>query len=194
VGPSELILVRRLRRRDRDACRELIRRFHASVYGYLRRMGADPSLAEDFTQETYARAWQRIGTLREAASLRSWLLAIARNEFLQGARGKDPEPSGLEDVPEPAAPGPGAEDALALAERDRQIHRAVRRLEATLREAIVLHYFQDLSLREVGAVLGIPAGTAKSRVNRALACLRGLLQKETDYVGREPDKATAGGP
>ena len=86
MGLSERNLVRRLRKGDREACRELIRRHHQGVYGYLRRLGAQPSRAEDLTQETYAKAWRRIETLRDAASLRSWLLTIARNEFFQRLR------------------------------------------------------------------------------------------------------------
>jgi RNA polymerase sigma-70 factor (ECF subfamily) len=86
VGPSEHVLVWRLRRGDRDACRELIRVHHAAVYGYLRRLGADASRAEDLTQDTYLRAWRSIESIRRAASLRSWLLTIARNEFFQRMR------------------------------------------------------------------------------------------------------------
>ncbi len=178
MGPSERFLVWRLRRHDREACRDLIRRHHARVYGYLRRLGADGSMAEDLTQETYTRAWTRIETLREAASLRSWLLAIARNEFLQRARVKRPKEIGLEAAASVAAPGAAADDVLARAEREELLHRAVGRLDGTLREAIVLHYFQDLSLREVGMVVGVPPGTIKSRLNRALQELRERMHKE----------------
>lgn len=174
---ADRILVWRLRRRDGEACRELIERHHHRVYGYLRRLGADAALAEDLTQECYARAWQRIDSLREAASLRSWLLTIARNELLQHARGRGPEPTGLEATAEMAGGGFSPEEEAAAAQRDGHLHRAVLRLEPDLREAIVLHYFQDLSFREVGAVLGMPAGTAKSRVNRALDRLRGMLRE-----------------
>jgi RNA polymerase sigma-70 factor (ECF subfamily) len=183
VDLADRILVWRLRRRDRDACRELIERHHHRVYGYLRRLGADASLAEDLTQECYARAWQRIDSLREAASLRSWLLTIARNELLQHARGRAPEPASLEAAEDVPGLRPSPEDAAAAAQRDGRLHHAVGRLEPALREAIVLHYFQDLSLREVGAVLGLPAGTAKSRINRALERLRALLREGGDDHG-----------
>jgi RNA polymerase sigma-70 factor (ECF subfamily) len=176
VGLSEHILVWRLRRGDREACRELIDRHHAGVYGYLRRLGADGALAEDLTQETYTRAWRRIDSLRGAASLRSWLLTIARNEFLQWARAGRPETTPLERLPVTADDRPGAENQLARDERDRAVRRAVGRLEPDLRETVALHYFQELSFKEVGAVLGVPAGTVKSRLNRALRRLRALLE------------------
>lgn len=192
MGPSDLILVWRLRRHDPDACRELIRRHHAKVYGYLRHLGADGPLAEDLTQETYARAWTRIDSLREAATLRSWLLAIARNEFLQRARVKRPDEVGLEAAAVVAASVPRADDLLARAERDERLRRAVARLDHLPREAVVLHYFEGLSLREVGAVLGIPPGTVKSRLNRALSTLRSLMEKEAAHDGSGPGTAVAG--
>jgi RNA polymerase sigma-70 factor (ECF subfamily) len=193
VGPSERYLVWRLRRGDREACGELIRRHHSQVYGYLRRLGADPGLAEDLTQETYARAWQGIRTLRKAASLRSWLLTIARNELFQQMREGRPETTALADLPERTDDAPGAEITLVRDERDRMVRRAVARLEPTLCEAIALHYFQGLSFREAGAVIGIPAGTVKSRVHRALGCLRALLeQQEADHEPERAAKASAG--
>jgi RNA polymerase sigma-70 factor (ECF subfamily) len=176
VGLSEQFLVWRLRRGDREACRELIDRHHAGVYGYLRRLGADATLAEDLTQETYTRAWQRIDSLRGAASLRSWLLTIARNQFLQWARAGRPEAPTLERLPETADDRPGADSALARDERNDAVRAAVGRLDPDLRETVALHYFQELSFRQVGAVLGIPAGTVKSRLNRALGRLRALLE------------------
>jgi len=194
VGPSESYLIRRLRRGDRQACSELIDRYHAGVYGYLRRLGAEASLAEDLTQETYTRAWRRIDTVRKATSLRSWLLTIARNEFLQQARAERLSVTGLDGLPEPADDGePRAERILTGTERDRTLRRAIDKLDPELQETVALHYFQDLSLKEVGATLGIPTGTVKSRVHRALGRLRALLDhREADDAGTRTEEALAG--
>jgi RNA polymerase sigma-70 factor (ECF subfamily) len=178
VGLSDPWLVSRLRRGDEEAYRELVRRFHAGVYGYLRQMGADAALAEDLTQETYVRVWQGIDTLRRPASLRSWLLTIARNEYLQVWRRKRPVLDGTGEPPDPPDPSPGALDLLVEGDRDARLRRLVSALEAPFGEAIVLHYFQGLSLRQVAAVQGIPVGTAKSRVHHALDRLRTCLQEE----------------
>lgn len=193
VGLGEGYLVRRLSRGDREACRELIARHHAGVYGYLRRLGADASLAEDLTQETYARAWRRIDSVRKAASLRSWLLTIARNQFLQQRRVGRVPVTPLDELPERAdASDHGAESALSEAERDLAVRRAVDRLEPELQETVALHYFQELSLKEVGAVLSIPTGTVKSRINRALGRLRALLERrEADDAGTRAEEALA---
>ena len=192
MGLSERFLVWRLRRGDREAYRELVSRHHQRVYGYLRRLGAEASLAEDLTQETYAKAWRRIGTLRQSSSLRSWLLTIARNEFLQWVRVERPEVRPLDEVPEEADDGPDVERGLERSERDCALRKAVGRLQPDLQETVALHYFQDLSFREVAAVLGVPPGTVKSRINRALRSLRTLLEStEADHERPRAEKAFA---
>lgn len=193
MTPRDTILVWRLRNGDREACRDLIRSHHQGVYGYLRRLGADAFLAEDLTQETYAKAWQRIETLRKSASLRSWLMTIARNEYLQSVRAGRQGTAGTEGRSEMEDPGPGPEGEAVLTERDRRVRRAVAQLEGPLQEALALHYFQELSLREVGAVLGIPPGTVKSRIHRAIGCLRNLLEEKESNDEREgTEKAIEG--
>jgi DNA-directed RNA polymerase specialized sigma24 family protein len=158
VGLSEHILVWRLRRGDREACRELVRRHHQGVYGYLRRLGAEEAL----------------------------------NEFLQWVRVERPEVRPLDEAPEEADDGPGVERRLELSERDRVLRRAVARLQPDLQETIALHYFQDLSFREVAAVLDVPPGTVKSRLNRALRSLRALLEStEADHERPRAEKAFA---
>ena len=183
----------RLQRRDPEACRELIRRHHQLVFGHLRRLGAHAAMAEDLTQETYAKAWRKIDTLREASSLRSWLLTIARNEFLQYLRSRRPETTGLDSVPEPVDGKPSPDSMATTAQRDQRLHEALNRLDPQLQETVALHYFQDLSLREVAEVLGVPAGTVKSRLNRALESLRKLLEQEALDYGQEATGETASG-
>ncbi len=189
---GERLLVLRLKRGDARACIELIRRHHQGVYGYLRRLGADAALAEDLTQETYAKAWTRIGMLKDAASLRSWLLTIARNEFFQWVRAERRMVAEPPVLLERRDESPVADEMMMLAERDRDLRRAIARLDPPLQEAVALHYFQDLSLREVGDVLGLPSGTVKSRINRALGCLRSLLDgKEVGHEERSAQTTPA---
>jgi RNA polymerase sigma-70 factor (ECF subfamily) len=193
VGLGERALRWRLRRHDPEACREMIRRHHALVFGHLRRLGADASLAEDLTQETYAKAWRRLDTLRQAYSLRSWLLTIACNEYYQSVRSRKPEVTGLDSLPERADDRPPADSAALASERDRLLQEAVRRLDPLLQEIVALHYFQDLSLREVSELLAVPSGTVKSRLNRALDLLRVMLEQEALDYGQEATGETAAG-
>jgi len=192
MGIGERWLVWRLTHGDREACRDLIRDHHQAVYGYLRRLGADGGLAEDLSQETYARAWSRIHGLRQAVSLRSWLLTIARNEFFQQVRRPRVESTSATEGIEPEDPAPDALRALEAREGEVRLHEAVDGLEPVLRETVALHYFQDLSLKEVGVVMGVPAGTVKSRLNRALGVLRGVLEdEEKSHEGTRACQASA---
>ena len=78
------------------------------------------------------------------------------------------------------------------AERHGELRRAVARLEPALQEAVALHYFLGLSLREVAVVVGVPAGTVKSRVHRALGRLREQLDsKEAEHGTERARKALA---
>jgi len=190
---SERSLKRRLRKRDSEACRELIRRHHSLIFGHLMRLGADASLAEDLTQETYARAWLGIDSLRKASSLRCWLLTIARNEFFQHARRRHPETTGLDPLPEKADRRPPPDSVAIVGERDRRLREALARIDPPLRETVALHYFQDLTLKEVSEVLAVPPGTVKSRLNRALTSLRELLGQEVLNHGQERARETASG-
>lgn len=181
MGPADYWLVWRLQRGDRDACRELVRRHHAGVYAYLRRLTRSVDVAEDLTQDTYALAWAHIGSLRSCTSLRAWLLTIARNQFLQSVRRRRPEEALPEGYTEAASDEPSAETELLTSEREGRLRSAVSRLEPALQEAVGLHYFQDLSLREVSEVLGVPTGTVKSRLNRALNELRLQIAEDQSH-------------
>jgi len=86
MGLADRWQVRKLRRGDPDACRRLVADHAAKVFAYLSWLGADRELAEDLTQETYAKAWGAIGELRQVGALRPWLLRIARNEYFQARR------------------------------------------------------------------------------------------------------------
>lgn len=193
---GDQLLARRLRRGDRDACRELVRAHHSVVFGYLRGLGADSALAEDLTQETYAKAWSKIDDLREACSLRAWLVTIARNEYLQWARRRRLAVVDINDVADPPADRPGIGEQLDRLHENRSLAAAVDDLDQELREVIALHYGQGLTLREVGSIQGIPTGTAKSRLSRALSHLRSRLghpdhQKEFTPADLQPERSPA---
>ena len=99
----------------------------------------------------------------------------------------------IDDAPDPVDPAPTALAAVADAQRDARLHEVVDRLEPGLRDTVALHYFQELSLREVAAVLGLPTGTVKSRLNRALVSLRHVLdQQEANHERPTAQRATTG--
>ncbi len=161
-----------LARGDRGACQQLIAKHHRTVYAFLCRMGAAAALAEDLTQETYAKAWLNVARIREASSLRAWLLTIARNELLQSARRSDPRAVSLDDASHVESKHEAAHEQLERHQENARLEVIVRGLDEPFRELIVLHYFHELSLSELAETLSLPLGTAKSRLSRAIEALR----------------------
>lgn len=182
---SEKWLLRRIRAGDRQACTDLIDKHYQQVYWYLLDLSKNQEQAADLTQDTFAKAWQALPSFRGDSSFRTWLFAIGRNEFLLQLRtqGRAPELAeylDLEILPDPA---PSAEERYSSSDLAQQVREQVQRLPGKYREVVALHYFARLSFREVAAVLGIPPGTVKSRINQAFALLKEQL--ETKEVRRE---------
>ena len=138
----------------------------------MRRLGHSRQLSEDLTQETFLRAWRHIGQLRDGKALEAWLYRIAGNvSKLYWRRHKVKESTGIESIAAPHTSEAG-HDVIGRSEELRRLQRAVDRLSRKLRQAIVLHYMQQLSISEAAEAAGISQGTFKSRLNRALNTLR----------------------
>jgi RNA polymerase sigma-70 factor, ECF subfamily len=167
---EEAALVRRLRRRDQAAFRELVERHGPTVRAYAAGILGDPTEAEDAAQEVFLRAFRRLSAFRGDAPIAGWLLRICRNHCVDRLRARPPETVALDD--ELAPPGP---DAAAQAESriDRErLLGAVARLSEPLQQVIVLRELRGLSYEDVAAALGIPVGTVRSRLSAARAALR----------------------
>ena len=166
-------LVERARDGDRDAfasiAAESIDRLFATARAVLR----DADRAQDATQEALVRCWRDLPTLRDPDRFEAWLrrlLMHAITDEIRRGRRFDAKVRLIreDDVVEPAA---------AYEERDR-LDRAFRRLSVDHRAVLVLHHLQGLSLPEVAEALGIPLGTAKSRLHYALGAVRASLEAD----------------
>ena len=123
--------------------------------------------AHDAVQEAAFKAWQRMGQLRDPKSARSWFLAIVSNQCRSMRRTRWWSVIRLPDVrlEEPAV----TSDATDL-------ERALARLEREDRLALFLYFYLDLPLDEIGAILGLTAAGAKTRIYRAAKKLRPDLE------------------
>jgi len=165
-------LVARLKAGDRAAAAELVDEYYRQIYLFMRRLGHDRQVSEDLTQESFFNAWHHIGQLRDGKALDSWLYRIAANvSKLYWRRHKHKEIVGIEllDMPDSAEDG---HDRVGRYEQLDELKTAVDRLPFKLRETIVLHYMQQLTIAKAAEALGIKEGTFKSRLNRALKALR----------------------
>lgn len=159
----------------------LFDQFGSALLGFVRQRIADPSLAEDLTQEIWLKVHERLPTLRDSGKLESWLYRIARNTLIDHARRSRPAeelPENLAtDTPEPELPD--LRPALL---------RFLDQLPTEDREALRLTEYEGLTQKQLAEHLGVSLSGAKSRVQRARARLGRLLDQccrfEFDRRGR----------
>ena len=176
---SDEALVRRAQRGDRSAFDELVRRHRDRVYAVALRLTRDREEAEDALQEAFISAYRALPGFDARSRFSTWLHRIAVNACYDAiGRRRATVSLDAEGAFEPASPRDGfAEDATRTA-----LVAALAALPDEFREAVVLCDVAGLGANEAGEVLGVPAGTVKSRVFRARALLATAL--------REPDSPT----
>jgi len=165
-------LARRLRAGDHTAATELVNIYYKQIYLFMRRLGHDRQVSEDLTQESFLNAWHHIRQLRDGKALNGWLYRIAGNvSKLYWRRHKHKKTAAIEsfDVSDSTQAGP---DIVEHDEQLEKLKNAVARLPVKLRQTVVLHYMQQLTIAEAADAAGIREGTLKSRLNRALTTLR----------------------
>jgi RNA polymerase sigma-70 factor (sigma-E family) len=131
----------------------------------------DASEAEEAAQDAFTLAWRSRRTLREVDRFDAWFGRILVNtcrDRLRRRRRKVQIVPGVVDGAEDDSTGPALD-------RD-ELYRAVRGLDADQRIAVILRYWNDMTVDEIAQTLGIPSGTVKSRLHRAMARLRTALE------------------
>jgi RNA polymerase sigma-70 factor (ECF subfamily) len=168
-------LVRRCRRGERAAFEEVFRQFQPRLRYYVRRLDAGGDHVEDTLQDIWVKVVRRIGSLRDSRAFVAWLYTIARNEVYGHAKAKDPfvglTDEHLELVTDDHEPVFGEEEAA-------RIHAALERMTPAHREILTLCFLEDLPPKQVAEILGLRAGTVRSRIYYARQALRKELEKE----------------
>ena len=178
-------LVERARRGDHDAFATLAGAAIVRLDAAARLILRDPDQAKDAVQETLVRAWRDLPTLRSPDRFDAWLHRLLYRACIDEARRLRRHRVDVELSP---IDSPMVGDMTSsVTDRD-QLERGFSRLEPEARALIVLHHYLDLPLPEVATVLGIPLGTAKSRLHRALGSMRAAL----DADARPPSDVAEG--
>ena len=162
-------LVVRARSGDRDAFASLVGaasdRMFATAYRILR----DTGLAEDALQDALIIAWRQLPTLRDPDRFEAWVRRLLVRACYAQARRRQTWTSSVRLIP---VEGQAAPDGIgSLVDRD-VLERAFRRLSVEHRAVFVLHHHVGIPLVEIAETLGIPAGTARSRLHQATRTLR----------------------
>jgi RNA polymerase sigma-70 factor (ECF subfamily) len=172
-----------------DAIAAIYERHGGLIYRFSLRLSGDQSMAEEVTQEVFLALIKQAGRFDPArAELETWLCGIARNMIWKQIKtrdrwhpansdGDEGETSALDDDPDAAL---SRNEAVAL------VRHGMEDLPLSLKEVIVLCEFEELTYERAAAVLGVPVGTVRSRLQRAKARLAQLLRgsPETSKGGR----------
>jgi RNA polymerase sigma-70 factor, ECF subfamily len=169
-------LVERARGGDHDAFAVLVRASVARLDAAARLILRDRELAGDAVQEAFIRAWRNLPGLRDPDRFDGWLHRLLVRSCIDALRHRRARPMEVELQPihEPM----GADPTSDVVDRE-LIDDALRRLDPAWRAVVVLHYFLGMPLPEAASVLGIPLGTAKSRLHRSLGLMRLAIAEET---------------
>jgi RNA polymerase sigma-70 factor (ECF subfamily) len=195
LAPPDAIeerLIARLVARDERAFNELVRAYDRRVFALVLRMIGNRAEAEDLAQEVFVQVFKAIGSFRGDSKLSTWIYRIAvnlcknRTKYLRVRHAGEQEE--LEAVAERVPLGEAGRANVGQVERPDEmiagkqveliVQRAILALEPDFRECLVLRDVEELSYEEIGEITSLPAGTVKSRIHRARAMLREIVERE----------------
>ena len=184
VPPTDAELVACCRAGDERAWAELVERFGRYVYAIcVQGFRLAEHDAEDVFQETFARAYERLGQLRDDSAVRPWLAQLTRRHCLDRLQraGRDEPTADVE-------PG-GFDDTLERLDEAFAVRQSMEKLSDPCRDILDRFFARDESYRTIGAELGLPSGTIASRISRCLVKLRDALEGRTEPADPSMDKA-----
>jgi RNA polymerase sigma-70 factor (ECF subfamily) len=188
----EAKLIERLIARDERAFNELVTMYGRRVSALVLRMLGNRAEAEDLTQEVFVQVFKAIGTFRGESKLSTWIYRIAvnlcknRSKYLRVRHANEQDE--LEAIAERIPLGDAQRSNVAHIERPdeamagRQVEKivqgAILKIEPAFRECLILRDVEELSYEEIGEITGLAAGTVKSRIFRARAQLKEIVERE----------------
>jgi RNA polymerase sigma-70 factor, ECF subfamily len=167
-------LVEAARSGDHEAFEVLASAAVDRLYGIARLVLGDAHQAEDAVQDALVRAWQGLPELRDPERWEAWLRRLIVNACADQGRRRVRESAEVR----MARFDPAASDDVRSVDDHDQLDRGFRRLKPDQRAAVVLHYYLGLSVPEVAESLGVPVGTAKSKIHYAVDAMRAALEAD----------------
>ena len=189
-------LVRRCVAGDAVAWEEIVQRYHRRIYNICYRFAGTSDDAQDLTQDVFIKMYRTLSSYDvERGAFMTWVTTMTRNLLVDHFRKTkqdrvtdsiDAAPSEHEDamplsdqIEDKALP---PDSRVQSREASEAVHEALQKLSPELREAVILRDLQDMDYRDIAAVLKVPEGTVKSRINRGRAELARLLQRTYKQV------------
>jgi RNA polymerase sigma-70 factor (ECF subfamily) len=187
---TEARLVERLVARDERAFNALVRAYEKRIFALALRMMGDRAEAEDLAQEVFVQVFKAVSSFRGESKLSTWIYRIAvnlsknRSKYLRVRHTDEQDEIAAMEERAPIVESKRAnvsrierpDEMMAGREAEQVVRRAILELEPSFRECLVLRDVEDLSYEEIGAITGLPEGTVKSRIHRARAQLKDLVE------------------
>ena len=179
MEPPVRDIVEQAMRGDREAFRVLVVQTSDRLYAIATRILRDGDLAEDALQVALTSAWRQLPNLRDPDRFEAWVRRLLVHACYAEARRRRAWAGNVRVLPVDGPAGP--DEQLSIADRD-ALDRAFGRLTLEQRAVFVLHHHVGLPLVEIAETLGIPAGTARSRLHYAIRLLRAALAADMEPV------------
>ena len=161
---------------DASAFAGIVRANQSMVYSVAWSFLRDAGLAEELAQDVFLELYRNLRQIESGAHLVSWLRRVTVNRCIDRVRKRKREAlTSLEDAPEPATPA-SRDDPMA----SHRLRRLVASLPEKQRAIVILRYQEDLDPTEIAEALEMPVNTVKSKLHRALALLRGKLERREE--------------
>ncbi len=181
IQVSDDDLIKRIAGRDAAAMHILYVRYRAKVFNYIHRLVREKEDVEDLVSQAFLDVWQAAATFEGRSQVATWLLAIARFKALHHFRNRKRDRIDDVEIPE-IVDDAGSPDAMIdRIKRNAVLRSCVGRLRPAQRKVVDLVYYQEKSVIEASAVLGVPCATIKTRMFYARKELATLL--ETSGLG-----------
>lgn len=171
---------------DRDAFAALVQMTSDRMYGLAARILRDNHLAEDALQGAFITVWRQLPNLRDPDRFEAWVRRLLVHACYAEARRRRTWAANVRVLPVDGPAGP--DGFISIDDRD-ALDRAFRRLSVEQRAVFVLHHHVGLPLTEIADTLGIPAGTARSRLHYATRVLRAAIEADAAPVAHEGQMA-----
>ncbi len=167
-------LVQQASRGDREAFAEVYDRCVGRVYALCLRMTGDPERAEELVQDSFVRAWEKLGSFRGESRFTTWLHRLTVNEVLRERRSRTARERHLVDAPDEERYVATVRNVFPGTRID--LERALSTLPDRARQALVLRDIEGFKYREVAVMTGVAVGTVKAQVHRARQMMREVLE------------------
>jgi RNA polymerase sigma-70 factor (ECF subfamily) len=162
---------------DREAFGEIYRIFLDRIYRFVYFLVREEPLAEDITQNTFLKAWDKIGSFSDKrGTMQAYLYTIARNLVIDNQRKKKAQVLTVE-MEETISTSEDLEGKVIEKESQEEIKRSLDALPVDDREIIILKYFEDMDYSEIAKIVKKREGAIRARVFRALKVLREFMEK-----------------